>query len=210
VVAWIRFVRHAPLPRSAALGVAIALAGLACVVEVWSGLSLDLLGVLAGLGAAACQATFFLIVDRMSDKIDPLVMTAAGTTVATAALLAVASPWTMPWHVLASGVRFGDGTRPGWFIVVWLILVSTVIAYVTSVAAVHRLSAPVAGAVGYIEAVSAALVAWIVLGEHLSAVQLTGGAIVLTGAFVAQRSVVPAEVTVGETPLLEHAGGVPR
>jgi drug/metabolite transporter (DMT)-like permease len=191
VVGWIRFVRRAPLPRSAALGVGIALVGLACVVEVWSGLSLDLVGVLAGLGAAACQATFFLIVDRVGDQIDPLVMTAAGTTVAAVLLAGIAAPWGLPWHLLGSGVPLGDGTAPGWFLAVWLIVVSTVIAYATSVAAVHRLSAPVAGAVGYVEAVSAGLFAWVVLGENMSPIQLAGGAIVLTGAFVAQRSAVP-------------------
>src|SRR5262245_6148261 len=56
VVCWLRFVRRDVVPRTAAIGVVIALAGLACVVQVWSGLTLDLIGLLAGLGAAACQA----------------------------------------------------------------------------------------------------------------------------------------------------------
>src|SRR4051794_40323858 len=81
VVAWTRFVLRTALPRSAALGVAIALAGLACVVEVWSGLRLDLLGVLAGLGAAACQASFFLLADRANGRLDPLLMVTAGFAV---------------------------------------------------------------------------------------------------------------------------------
>ncbi|MCW2945640.1 MAG: protein of unknown function transrane [Actinoallomurus sp.] len=206
VVGWTRFVRRAPVPRTAALGVGIALVGLACVVEVWSGLALDPLGVLAGLGAAACQAAFFLLVDRVSGEIDPLVMTAAGSVVAAVVLAAIAPPWNIPWHLLTTAVAVGDGTSPGWFLAVWLILVSTVTAYLTSVAAVHRLSAPVAGAVAYVEAVAAALFAWVILGEHLTAVQLTGGVIVLAGAFVAQRSVAPAEPVMGEVPVMEQAG----
>ena len=42
VVGWTRFVRRGPVPRTAAYGVVIALVGLSCVVEVWSGLTLDL------------------------------------------------------------------------------------------------------------------------------------------------------------------------
>ena len=193
VVGWTRFVLRAALPRSAAIGVGIALVGLSCVVEVWSGLRLDLLGVLAGLGAAACQASFFLLADRASGRVDPLVMTATGFFVATVALAVPAPPWGIPWHVLAGGVAFGGHTAPGWSLVTLLVLVSTVTAYLASVAAVHRLSAPVAGAVGYVEAVAASMFAWVTLGEHLSAIQLTGGAIVLAGAFVSQRSVAARE-----------------
>ena len=206
VVAWTRFVLRTSLPRSAALGVAIALAGLACVVEVWSGLRLDLLGVLAGLGAAACQAAFFLLADRASGQIDPLVMTAAGFAVATLVLAAVAPPWHIPWHVLTGQVAFGEHTPPGLLLLALLVLISTVTAYITSVAAVHRLSAPVAGAVGYVEAVAAAVFAWLTLGEHLSPVQLAGGVIVLVGAFVALRSVAARRPVAGEVPVLETAG----
>ncbi len=206
VVAWTRFVLHTRLPRSAAVGVGVALAGLACVVEVWSGLRLDLLGVLAGLAAAACQAAFYLLADRASGQIDPLVMAGIGFVVAVAALSVVAAPWGIPWHVLADGVAFGDRRPPGWLLLTLLVLVSTIVAYVASVAAVHRLSAPVAGAVGYVEAVGAAVFAWLTLGEHLSPVQLAGGVIVLAGAFVAQRAVAPREPAMtGEAPVLEAA-----
>ncbi len=206
VVAWTRFVRRAAVPRTAALGVVIALAGLSCVVEVWSGLTLDPLGLLAGLGAAACQAAYFLVVDHVGDEVDPLVMTATGSAIAAVVLAFVAPPWNIPWSVLGRGVGFGGRTAPGWTLVVWLVLVSTAVAYLTGVAAVHRLSAPVAGAVAYVEAVAAALFAWLILGEHLTPIQLTGGAIVLAGAFVAQRSVAPGEPVMSEVPVMEPAG----
>jgi drug/metabolite transporter (DMT)-like permease len=209
VVGWTRFVLRTSLPRSAAIGVGIALVGLACVVEVWSGLRLDLLGVLAGFGAATCQAAFFLAADRASGEIDPLLMTAVGFTIATAILAAVAPPWHIPWHVLTGDVAFGDHTAPGWLLLTLLVLISTVIAYVMSVAAVHRLSAPIAGAVGYVEAVGAALFAWLTLGEHLSPVQLAGGVIVLAGAFVAQRSVAPGDPVARQVPVMETAGITP-
>jgi drug/metabolite transporter (DMT)-like permease len=189
VLGWIRVVRRTRVPRSAAVGVAVAMAGLACVVEVWSGLRLDTVGLLAGLGAAACQATYFLLVERLTGDIDPLVMTTAGSVVGAAVLTIPAVPWTIPWHVLPTTVAVGPHSAPAWALAAWIILVSTVVAYLTGVAAVQRLSAPVAGAICYTEAVAATLIAWAALGERLSTVQLVGGSIVLIGAFIAQRAV---------------------
>jgi hypothetical protein len=42
--------------------------------------------------------------------------------------------------------------------------------------------------VACLEAVIATVLAWVLLGEHLAPVQLFGGAVVLLGAFIAQRS----------------------
>ncbi|HEY7485046.1 MAG TPA: EamA family transporter [Streptosporangiaceae bacterium] len=189
VVGWLRFVRRARVARSAALGVAVALAGVACVVQIWAGLRLDGVGLLAGLGAAAAQAAYFLVAERMGGETDPLVLTSAGFVVGAVVLTVVAAPWSIPWGLLPADVAFADQHAPAWLIAAWIVVVSTVIAYITSVLAVRRLSAPVAAAVSYPEAVFAALFAWVILGERLTPVQLVGGLIVLAGAFIAQRAV---------------------
>jgi drug/metabolite transporter (DMT)-like permease len=193
ILAWIRLVRRAPVHRGAIAGVAVALTGLALVVQVWTGLRLDALGLAAGLGAAACQAAYFLLVERMAGA-DPLAMTAAGSLVGTILLAALALPWTVPWHLLTGPVHLGTHTAPAWFAAAWLILVSTVIAYLTGVAAVQRLSAQVAGAICYAEAVFAPLLAWALLGEHLTPLQILGGVVILLGAYIAQRAIAhPAD-----------------
>ncbi|MCW2900697.1 MAG: protein of unknown function transrane [Streptosporangiaceae bacterium] len=188
VLGWIRLVRRTRVHPTAALGVGVAMAGLACVVQVWSGVRLDLIGLLAGLAAAACQAMYFLLVERLTADVDPLVMTAAGGVVAAVVLAVPAMPWALPWHILSENVGVGAHSAPAWALALWIILVSTVIAYVTGVAAVQRLSAQVAGAICYTEAVAATLIAWAALGERLSPVQLVGGVVVLAGAFIAQRA----------------------
>ncbi|MBA9005681.1 EamA family transporter [Thermomonospora cellulosilytica] len=213
VLAWIGLVRRARVPRAAAAGVAMAMAGLACVVEIWSGIGLDLLGLAAGLGAAACQAAYFLLVERMTGRVDPLVMTAAGMVAGSVLLTAVAAPWALPWQVLGRQVAVGDHAAPGWTLAAWIIVVSTVLAYLTGVAAVQRLSAPVAGAICYTEAVAATVIAWAALGERLTTPQLVGGVIVLAGAFVAQRTAAspgvqappPAPVPTVEQAVAESA-----
>jgi drug/metabolite transporter (DMT)-like permease len=68
------------------------------------------------------------------------------------------------------------------------VLIATVVAYVTGVLSVRRLSPQVAGVVACLEAVIATVLAWVLLGEHLSAPQIAGGAVVLVGAFIAQSS----------------------
>ncbi|MDL4812854.1 EamA family transporter [Actinomadura opuntiae] len=204
VLAWLRLVRRAPVHRTAAIGVMVAMAGLALVVQVWTGLRLDPLGLAAGLGAAACQASYFLLVDRLAGRVDPLVITTAGSAVAAAALAVPAAPWALPWDVLAAAVPIAGSTAPGWTLVAWIALVSTVLAYLTGIAGLHRLSAQVGGAICYTEAVAATLIAWAVLGERLTAAQLTGGAIVLAGAYIAQRA-----ATAPDAPVAGAAGTAP-
>ncbi|MFE9613551.1 DMT family transporter [Streptomyces sp. NPDC006012] len=192
VLGWVRFVQRRPVTRAAALGVVLAAAGLACVVEVWSGLSFDALGLLLALGAACCQVGYFVLSDQGSDAgaeaPDPLGVIAYGLLAGAVVLTAVARPWTMDWTVLTGSARMNGGTVPAIALLVWIVLVATVVAYITGVLSVRRLSPPVAGVVACLEAVVATVLAWVLLGEHLSLPQLAGGAVVLVGAFIAQSS----------------------
>ncbi|WP_427894688.1 EamA family transporter [Kribbella sp. GL6] len=189
VVLWLKFGAKVAVPRSATIGVSIAVVGLAAVAEIWSGSRIDAIGLLAGLGAAACQATYFILIDRLTGAADPLVMTAAGSVVGAVVLTLIAAPWGTPWHVLVDTIAIGHRHAPGWVMAAWLIVVSTVVAYLAGAAAVQRLSAPIAGAVAYLEVVAACVFALVLLGEMLRTNQIIGGAIVLAGAFVAQSSV---------------------
>ncbi|NLU69940.1 EamA family transporter [Streptomyces sp. HNM0574] len=211
VLGWVRFVQRRPVTRAAAVGVVLAVGGLACVVEVWSGLRFDLLGLLLALGAACCQVGYFVLSDHGSDAsdgrsaADPLGVIAYGLLAGAAVLTAVARPWTMDWAVLG-GPASMDGTRvPAAVLLAWIVLVATVAAYLTGVLSVRRLSPQVAGVVACLEAVVATVLAWVLLGEHLSPVQLVGGAVVLLGAFIAQSATPKARS--GE-PVA--AGGEPR
>ncbi len=207
VVAWLKFGQKVAVPRSAAVGVGIALIGLATVVEIWSGLQLDAVGLLAGLGAAACQATYFILIDKLTGAADPLVMTAAGSVVGAVLLTLIAAPWGLPWHALVDTIAIGDRHAPGWVLAGWLILVSTVVAYLAGAAAIQRLSAAIGGAVAYVEVVAASIFAWILLNETLSTNQIIGGGIVLVGAFVAQSSV--GKVAPPEIPDSDPDPGTP-
>ncbi|TDU79401.1 DMT family transporter [Streptomyces sp. KS 21] len=193
LLGWIRFVQRKPVTRAAAAGAAVAVVGLACVVEVWYGLSLDLLGVLLGLAAACCQAFYFVFADHGADGAaddvpDPLGVIAYGMLVGALVMTVIARPWEIDWQLLGGQAAMGDMTVPAWVLLGWVVLIATVFAYLTGVVSVRRLSPQVAGVVACLEAVVATVFAWILLGEHLSTPQIVGGALVLGGAFIAQSS----------------------
>ncbi|MFB4425992.1 DMT family transporter [Streptomyces sp. QL37] len=196
VLGWVRFVQRRPVTRAAAAGVVLAVGGLACVVEVWAGLSFDAVGLLLALGAACCQVGYFVLSDQGAGHGDtadaepphPVGVIAYGLLVGAAVLTVVARPWGMDWAVLGGGADMDGHEVPAWLLLGWIVLLATVLAYATGVVSVRLLSPQVAGVVACLEAVIATVLAWVLLGEHLSAPQLLGGGVVLLGALIAQSS----------------------
>ncbi|MBA6433238.1 MULTISPECIES: EamA family transporter [Streptomyces] len=191
VLGWVRFVQRRPVSRAAALGVVLAVGGLTCVVEVWSGLSFNPLGVLLAFGAAFCQVGYFVLSDHGSDgrdPADPLGVIAYGLLIGAVALTVVGRPWGMDWTVLTGRADLAGSRVPALALLAWIVLVATVLAYLTGVVSVRRLSPQVAGVVACLEAVIATVLAWVLLDEHLGVAQVVGGAVVLTGALIAQTS----------------------
>ncbi|GAB3663293.1 EamA family transporter [Streptomyces sparsus] len=193
VLAWVRLVQRRPVSRAAGLGVVLAVGGLACVVEVWAGLAFDAVGLLLALGAACCQVGYFILSDHGSGSADrpapdPVGVIAYGLLFGALLLTVIARPWETDWSVLAGSALMDGSAVPAAVLLGWIVLVATVAAYLTGVVSVRRLSPPVAGVVACLEAVVATVLAWVLLGEYLSAVQILGGAVVLCGAFIAQRA----------------------
>ncbi|MFF1923216.1 DMT family transporter [Streptomyces sp. NPDC058221] len=212
VLGWVRFVQRRPVTRAAAVGVVLAVGGLACVVEVWSGLSFDVVGLLLALGAACCQVGYFVLSDQGSgeraagaEPPHPVGVIAYGLLIGAAVLTVVARPWGMEWSLLGGDTTMNGTDVPAWLLLVWIVLLATVIAYVTGVISVRLLSPAVAGVVACLEAVIATVLAWVLLGEHLAAAQLIGGFLVLFGAFIAQSSTPKAP----SGPVAAGPGGEP-
>ncbi|MFE3830036.1 DMT family transporter [Streptomyces sp. NPDC059092] len=191
VLLWVRFVQRRPVTRAAAVGVVLAVGGLACVVEVWAGLGFDPLGVFLALCAACCQVGYFVLSDQGADgedAPDPLGVIAYGLLVGAVVLTVVARPWGMDFSLLGGSVDLGGSRVAAGLLLGWIVLIATVLAYVMGVISVRKLSPQVAGVVACLEAVVATVLAWVLLREHLSAPQILGGAVVLVGAFIAQSS----------------------
>ncbi|GES25415.1 membrane protein [Acrocarpospora pleiomorpha] len=206
VVLWVRFIRRVRLPRAAYLGALVAVIGLGVVVEVWQGLRLDALGLLLALLASACCAGYFLMSDNL--HVDPLGLVAWGMIGAAVVLVPISQPWGIDWAAFGRTVTVSDFTLPVAGALAWLIVVATVIAYVAGVTAVRRLSAAVGATVASLEVIGAALLAWILLDEHLGVAQIAGGAVVLLGALLAQTATAARQAVppVGE-PVLTGVQG---
>ncbi|MFJ9916707.1 EamA family transporter [Actinacidiphila glaucinigra] len=199
LLGWVRFVQRKAVSKAAAIGVVLAVGGMAAVVEVWSGLAFDPLGLALAFGAACCQVSYFVLADHGSDgddAPDPVAVIAYGLAIGAVVLTAVSRPWSMDWSVLTRQAALGETDVPAVLLVGWVVLVATVLAYLTGVVAVRRLSPQVAGVVACLEAVVGTVFAWVLLGEHLGTPQIIGGTLVLAGAFVAQTAKKQGPTTV--------------
>lgn len=186
IALWTRFVRKKRLSRTIWSGIALAMVGLALVAQVWQGLRLDALGLLAGLGTAVCSAAYFLLGEHGAATRSPLGMVIWGMLVGAVAVCAIAPPWTLPGAVLTTPARFGPWQPPVWLLLVVLAVFSTALAYLLGIAALRHLPAPVASVLGLAEPVVATLTAWALLGETPSWVQALGATVLLAGALLVQ------------------------
>jgi drug/metabolite transporter (DMT)-like permease len=186
VALWVRFVRRTILPARMWAGTVLAMVGLTMVVQVWQGLRLDALGLLAGIGAALCAAAYFLIGEHGASTLEPLGLVTWGMVVGAVAIFVLAPPWSLPFDLLGAPATIGGRQVPAWVLLVACAVVSTALAYLLSISALRDLPANVASVLALIEPVVATGLAWLLLGQALTAVQLAGAAVLLTGATVVQ------------------------
>jgi len=192
VALWARYVLHEPVRRRIWLALALALTGLALVVEIWSGLSLNAAGVAASLGAAGSYALYILMAEHRIGERDPISLVCLGFLFA-AILWAVLRPWwSFPGHVVGEDVSLHGHLSslhlPVWSLMAWMILLGTIAPFGLLVGALRHISATRAGIVAMLEPVAGTLVAWAWLGESLAGLQLVGAAIVLASIFLAQSA----------------------
>jgi drug/metabolite transporter (DMT)-like permease len=186
------------------LALLLSLSGLVLVAEVWQdGGSLNALGVGAALLAALCLATYYLMGERGTVTRDPVALT-CWSFVAAALFWAVAAPWwAFDAGLLGERVPMSLGALelPLWLLVLWIVVLGAVVPFWLSIAALRHLPPTAAGIVATAEPVFASIVAWLWLEQVLSAWQLAGGAVVLTGIVLAQTArAAPAPSPLPETP----------
>nr|CEL16839.1 putative integral membrane protein [Kibdelosporangium sp. MJ126-NF4]CTQ91933.1 putative integral membrane protein [Kibdelosporangium sp. MJ126-NF4] len=187
VALWVRFVRGTVLPAKAWVGTAVALVGLAMVAQVWDGVRLDTIGLLAGVASAMCAACYFLIGEHGLTAMHPLTMTTYGSLVGAVVLCTITPPWTLPADILVKQTPMG----PVWILLAAVAVLSTTIAYSIGMAALRHLPSNVVSVLSLAEPVIAAAIAWVLLNEQLTVVQIIGGVALLAGAFVVQRASTP-------------------
>lgn len=191
VALWFRFVMREPVRDRVFLALLLALVGLAMVAQVWAGFSLDTIGVVASIGAAAALALYYVLGEKLVVDRDPVSLTMWGFFFATAFWAVVQPWWSFPWDTLAlTAEPFGaDGPSvPGWALIAWMVVLGTVVPFALVLQSLRHLRATQASVVGMTEPLIASLIAFLLLGEVLTPVQILGGAVVLTGVLLAETS----------------------
>jgi drug/metabolite transporter (DMT)-like permease len=178
VALWARFGQRQPVRPRLWFGLALSLAGLAAVAEVWRDVRLDGVGIAAGLGAAGLLACYYVLGARGVADRDTLSLTWWAFTFAALAGALVRPWWTFPYRILAET----------WPLVAYLIIAGSIASYLLVAAALRHLPPTSAGIIGMIEPVIASAVAWLVLDERLDPAQLTGGALILIGVALAETA----------------------
>jgi len=184
---WARSHRRPAVPVLAGAGLSIV--GLAFVLDLRGGLTLNPIGVAWGLGAALCLCAYFLLSeDNGADApVNPLLLTTAGTGVGAALLLTAGAAGILPLTVHAGVTILADQAVGWWLPVALLILMSAVLAYPTGIVAVRRLGSSLASFVSLTEVIFAVAFAFVLLGQQPGPMQLVGGALILAGIALVKR-----------------------
>jgi drug/metabolite transporter (DMT)-like permease len=187
VALWARFVMHRPVRRRIWAALALALVGLSFVLELWSGVELDGLGVAASLLAAVSYAVYVLLAERGVARRDPISLTTYGFLFAALFWALVQPWWTFPLGEVDNGARAAWGV-PVWALLAWMIALGTIVPFGLMIAALRFVPATRAAIIAMLEPVAATVVAWLWLGEALGPAQLGGGTLVLAGIALAQSA----------------------
>src|SRR5919201_4430674 len=181
VVGWM-WVVHGQRPRRLTVaGSAAAALGLVFVLDPTGGARVDPVGVLWGLGAAIGLATYFVLSARSDAELPSMAMACAGMGIGAAVLVALGLIGVLPLRATFGTVYFA-GHRTSWLVpIMGLSLVAAVVSYVAGIAGARILGARLSSFVGLTEVMFAVLIAWLVLDELPTVVQLLGGALIVVG-----------------------------
>lgn len=190
VVGWLWATTRRPPSGLTLAGVALAVAGVTLVLDVFStGAQIDPVGVAWALGAAVCAGFYFMMSDRVSadgSGLHAITLAAGGLVVAAITVAALGVAGVLPLSFTTNDVAVAGTTIPWLVPVIMLGVVSTAVAYTLGISGVARLRPSFGSLVGLTEVLFAVLAAWVLIGERINAVQAAGGAVVLLGLALAR------------------------
>lgn len=181
VICWL-WARHGQRPgRRTLAGAVVAAVGLVLVLDVLSGGSVSLSGVLWALGAMTGAATYFVISADRGNGMPPLVLAAGGLVTGALLLLLLGATGVVRMQASTRPVLYADRAVVWWLPLLGLGLVTAALSYTTGIAAGRRLGSRLASFVALLEVLAALLFAWLLVGQMPHPLQLVGGVVVLAG-----------------------------
>lgn len=181
VVGWMWLVHRQRPRRLTVAGSMAALAGLVLVLDLSGAGGLAPVGAAWGLGAGVGLAAYFVVSARSDQYLPPVVLATAGMGVGAVVLAALGLVGVLPLRATFGDVEFA-GQVVSWLVpVAGLSLVAAVVAYVAGIGAARMLGARLSSFVGLTEVLFAVLIAWLVIGELPTSMQLAGGVLIIVG-----------------------------
>jgi drug/metabolite transporter (DMT)-like permease len=196
-------------------GTLLSLGGLILVLDLTGAVKIDFIGVLWGIAAAVCLAIYFFITAKENDTLPPIVLASGGLMVGAAVMWLAAATGLLPMEFSTADTKLGPWVTPWWVSLGGLIVMATVLAYVSGIVAARALGSKVASFVSLTEVLFAVIWAWLLLGELPGPIQLLGGVLILGGVVLVRvdelrgaANALPGPVS-GTVPApLDHANDV--
>lgn len=183
IILWLRVMRGVSIRPAVLAGMVACSSGLALVALPAGGVTLDGIGILFAFGAAMSLAAGYLFSERALQQKPAVIVSLLGYAVGCLAWTIAVPAWQFPQHLLTEvvGIPNTAGFPP--VAAFWLIIVIAVLGSVTPgllvLQGVKLLGPARASAVSMIEPIFSAAIAWVLLAEYLSTLQILGGALAL-------------------------------
>jgi drug/metabolite transporter (DMT)-like permease len=192
IALYLKFVKKKHISPIMWLGIACAFFGLILVSQIWSGSTLHPLGVAVAFADAFALSYYFITAERLTQTRSSLSLMTWGIGVAAIFWAIILPWWSFPFEYLTDSYSLSGNlsgyNAPGWALLLWIIIIGTVIPYLLTVTGIRELSAGTSSVIGMIEPIFAGVIAWIILNEALSGIQLVGCAVVLFGIYLADKA----------------------
>ena len=192
IVVYLRVIKRRHVPNQMWLALILALTGLALIAQIWDGLTLDGIGVIAGFGASFALAFCFLCGESLTEKRDNQSITMWGFFFAGFAWCLVLPIWNFPFDVFTTPIplegALEGNTTPGWVLILYVVLIGTIFPYLCVMAGLKNLKASTTSTFGLLEPIFAGIVAWIWFAESWTVIQLIGGVVVIAGIYMADQA----------------------
>jgi drug/metabolite transporter (DMT)-like permease len=183
-VAAIALGRVAPSLRTG-VALSVATAGVVLVLLAGGSGGFELVGALLALGASLTYTTYILVSDSVLGDVDPFAL---------ALLVLTGGSFSYAIGTLATGSLDLALSGEAWLWLVLIVLVSTVLAVSCFFAGLRLVGPSEAAILSTFEPPVTVVLAFLILGERLTAPQLAGGALVLAAVVLLQlpaRRVAP-------------------
>jgi drug/metabolite transporter (DMT)-like permease len=192
ILLFLRFVLKRHVPSGLWYAIILALSGLLLITQIWNGLTLDRIGLIAALFDAIALAGYFLIGDHLSKTKSSGSIMVWGFGFASIGIFIFFPLWNYPFEALGKDMNllgvFANYSLPGWTLILWIVVMGTIAPYLLVLTGLRILSASTASIFGMIEPVLAGMFAWWWLSESLSGIQLIGCVVVIIGIAIADRA----------------------